>query len=104
MYLASPLTVAATAVAGHIVPYAERPEDRIPGKPVYYATTFQMGATDSSNLIDNPRASKLGLRHALFHSEETGVIEKFRPYALPEAEWLERVAEMLQRDGGVGAV
>lgn len=28
----------------HIVPYAKRPEDLIPGKPVYYATAFALGS------------------------------------------------------------
>lgn len=49
---------------------------------------FQMGAADSSNLIDSPLASKLGLHRALFFSEEQGHLEKFRPYALPDEEWL----------------
>ena len=44
---------------------------------------FQMSATDSSNLIDSPAANKLGLHRALAYSEEQGVMEKFRPYALP---------------------
>jgi hypothetical protein len=56
---------------------------------------FQMSATDSTNLIDTPAASKLGLHHALFHSEERGVAEKFRPWALPEKAWLEAVAGKL---------
>jgi hypothetical protein len=50
---------------------------------------FQMSATDSGMLIDSPAASKLGLHRALFHSEERGQPEKFRPYGLPAAEWLD---------------
>jgi hypothetical protein len=56
---------------------------------------FQMGATDSSNLIDSPLASKLGLHRALFYSEEQGQVEKFRPYALPEEEWFAEAAKKL---------
>jgi hypothetical protein len=52
---------------------------------------FQMSAADSSNLIDTPAAGKLGLYRALFHSEDRGQPEKFRPYGLPEAGWLEWV-------------
>jgi len=60
---------------------------------------FQMGATDSSTLIDTPLASKLGLHRALFYSEEQGTVEKFRPYALPEDAWLAKVVdEMKGRD------
>ena len=52
---------------------------------------FQMSANDSSTLIDLPAASKLGENRALYYSEEENRIEKFRPYGLPEAEWLEKV-------------
>jgi DNA segregation ATPase FtsK/SpoIIIE, S-DNA-T family len=44
---------------------------------------LQMGANDSTNLIDMPDASKLGMHRALLYSEETGTIEPFRPYAQP---------------------
>ena len=52
---------------------------------------FQMSAADSSNLIDSPAGNKLGFNRALSFSEEQGLMEKFRPYALPPKEWLERV-------------
>jgi hypothetical protein len=55
---------------------------------------FQMSATDSSNLIDTPLASKLGLHRALFHSEEQGKLEKFRPYGLPSESWLQSVNQL----------
>jgi hypothetical protein len=57
---------------------------------------FQMSATDSSNLIDTPLASKLGLHRALFHSEEQGRLEKFRPYGLPSETWLKWVTAQLR--------
>jgi len=43
---------------------------------------LQMGSNDSTNLIDAPNASKLGMHRALLYSEETGTIEPFRPYAI----------------------
>jgi len=49
---------------------------------------FQMSANDSSNLVDSPVASKLGFYRALFNSEEQGLLEKFRPYSLPDMQWL----------------
>jgi hypothetical protein len=58
---------------------------------------FQMSAADSSNLIDSPLASKLGLHRALFYSEDRGQPEKFRPYGLPSDEWLANVRELLAR-------
>lgn len=58
---------------------------------------FQMGATDSSNLIDSPLASKLGLHRALFFSEEQGHLEKFRPYALPLVDWLRHAAACMAK-------
>ncbi len=52
---------------------------------------FQMSQNDSSSLIDSPVASRLGPQRALFHSEEAGALEKFRPYGLPNEEWLAMV-------------
>jgi hypothetical protein len=57
---------------------------------------FQMGQNDSSYLADTPVASKLGAQLALFVNEEAGVLEKFRPYAWPPAEWLASAAEQLK--------
>jgi hypothetical protein len=56
---------------------------------------FQMSVADSSNLIDSPAAGKLGLHRALFHSEEQGKLEKFRPYGIPSDEWLATVRRSL---------
>ena len=50
---------------------------------------FQMSSNDSSSLIDAPTASKLGPNRALFFSEEEGRLEKFRPYSIPEQDWLQ---------------
>lgn len=60
---------------------------------------FQMSANDSSSLIDSPAASKLGVHCALFFNEDLGQPEKFRPYGLPSAEWLEEVKELLAGKG-----
>jgi len=49
---------------------------------------FQMSGSDSSQLVDSPAAVKLGPQRALFIHEETGTLEKFRPYAFPTGEWL----------------
>jgi S-DNA-T family DNA segregation ATPase FtsK/SpoIIIE len=49
---------------------------------------FQMSANDSSNLIDSPAATSLGLHRALFHNEHLGTLETFRPYAMPDEAWL----------------
>jgi hypothetical protein len=57
---------------------------------------FQMSATDSSVLIDTPVAGKLGLHRALFHSEEQGKLEKFRPYGVPSETWLAEVQKCLR--------
>lgn len=55
---------------------------------------FQMNASDSSNLIDSPAASRLGTHRALLHRAETGVSEKFRPYGLPPVPWLHWLQQM----------
>ena len=61
----------------------ERAMDRQTTREFDHRVLFQMNATDSSVLIDSPVASTLGLHRALFASEETGEVEKFRPYELP---------------------
>jgi ABC-type multidrug transport system fused ATPase/permease subunit len=56
---------------------------------------FQMNANDSASLIDTPKASLLGLYRALLHSARDGTLETFRPYALPDAAWVEEVGRRL---------
>ena len=56
---------------------------------------FQMSANDSASLIDNPKASNLGLHRALFYNEQEGYLETFRPYALPPGGWIEEAAQKL---------
>ncbi len=57
---------------------------------------FQMSQSDSSQLVDSPLAGRLGEQRALFIHEETGTLEKFRPYVFPSGEWLERVATRMR--------
>ena len=61
---------------------------------------FAMSTTDSSSLIDSPAAARLGRNRALFVHEEQERPEKFRPYGVPSADWLDRAAEALRQ--GVG--
>ncbi|MEZ5387244.1 MAG: FtsK/SpoIIIE domain-containing protein [Prosthecobacter sp.] len=49
---------------------------------------FQMSANDSASLIDSPKAGSLGLNRAIFYSEHEARMETFRPFALPDADWL----------------
>jgi len=57
---------------------------------------FQMNVTDSSNLVDSPAASQLGMHRALLYDEGEGHLEKFRPYGPPADDYLEHVAEQLR--------
>jgi hypothetical protein len=65
---------------------------------------FQMSGADSTQLIDSPLAGRLGLGRALFYNEEAGLLEKFRPYAVPDERWLDSVRERLaaKRTPGAG--
>jgi len=56
---------------------------------------LQLSASDSSQLMDSPGASKLGTHLAFYFSEEMGRAEKFRPYAVPTADWLSWVQQQL---------
>ncbi|MBX3748307.1 MAG: ATP-binding protein [Verrucomicrobiae bacterium] len=58
---------------------------------------FQMGANDSANLIDSPQASRLGLHRALLYQERAGTTELFRPYALPDASWMDEARTALAK-------
>ncbi|HTQ49548.1 MAG TPA: FtsK/SpoIIIE domain-containing protein [Candidatus Acidoferrales bacterium] len=56
---------------------------------------FQMSASDSASLIDNPDAATLGLHRALFYNDREGYLETFRPYAQPGSDWIEETAQNL---------
>jgi len=56
---------------------------------------FQMSASDSATLCDDPKASALGLHRALFYNEHEGYLETFRPYAIPSPEWFALAAQAL---------
>jgi hypothetical protein len=85
----------------HVISWADtqasldRTLDRGSMREFDHRVLFQMSAADSSNLIDSPAANKLGFHRALVFSEEQGVMEKFRPYALPPKQWLEQVKSAL---------
>ena len=79
----------------------QRTFDRNAIKEFELRVLFQMSGNDSSQLVDSPIAAKLGPQRAMFVHEETGTLEKFRPYAFPAKEWLETVsAAMAQRPQG----
>lgn len=56
---------------------------------------FQMSANDSASLIESPLANDLGLHRAILFNGQEGWTETFRPYALPEAAWLETAKQAL---------
>lgn len=57
-----------------------------------------MSTQDSNELLDSSEASKLGRYRAIFYDEEQiGHLEKFRPYALPNLEWIRVMAQNLRK-------
>jgi S-DNA-T family DNA segregation ATPase FtsK/SpoIIIE len=74
----------------------QRTFDRQALREVELRVLFQMSPNDSSALIDSPIASRVGEQRALFHSEELGKLEKFRPYELPPTDWLDWVEQRLR--------
>lgn len=84
-------------VGVHLILWADTPTnlgrsvDRAGMREFALRILFQMSANDSSSLIDSPAASRLGRNRALFLTEESAQPEKFRPYGLPTAEWLQQV-------------
>jgi hypothetical protein len=89
------------AVGIHVLAWADTPVavertlDRGSMREFDHRVLFQMSANDSSNLIDSPAANKLGFYRALAFSEEQGVMEKFRPYAVASKSWLADVKQKL---------
>ncbi|MDY0168716.1 MAG: FtsK/SpoIIIE domain-containing protein [Thermoguttaceae bacterium] len=65
--------------------------DRQALRDVEMRVLFRMNASDSSNLIDSPAASRLSEHRAVLYDEGQGRIEKFRPYGPPSAQWLDSV-------------
>ena len=65
---------------------------------------FQMNATDSSSLMDSPDAARLGVHRAILYDGGHGQMEKFRPYGLPSAAWLNEVRQRLFVRAGAGRV
>lgn len=49
----------------------------------------QMSAADSTALIDSPAAGSLGRHRAILYHDDLGTMEKFRPYAYPDPQWLD---------------
>ncbi len=58
---------------------------------------FQMSVDDSTSLIDVTAANTLGGHRALLYNEDTGRLEKFRPYSVPSIPWLQRVLSWIQQ-------
>jgi len=52
---------------------------------------FQMSANDSATLMESPKASTLGMHRAILYNSQQGSAEVFRPYALPENDWLDEI-------------
>lgn len=77
----------------------ERTLDRAAFRDLGIRVAFQMSPADSTQWLDTPSASNLGRNRALVHVVESGLIERFRPFAPPPAGWIEsalgRVASRL---------
>lgn len=71
----------------------QRAFDRLSLREFALRILLQMSANDSTHLIDSAIASKLGPNVAIFHNEEEGRLEKFRPYAWPDLDWLATVQQ-----------
>ena len=67
------------------------------GLPWHFGWVHPKDGGDSANLMDTPEASRLGVHRAFLYDEEQGEYEKFRPYGLPNADWLREVKQHLQR-------
>jgi energy-coupling factor transporter ATP-binding protein EcfA2 len=71
----------------------QRALDRQAMRELGMRVAMQMSVADSSQLIDSPLASRLGMHRAILTDEEDGRAEKFRPYGPPTDDWLAEVKE-----------
>ena len=77
--------------------YLERVFGHNPEKAFDLRAVLQMNSEDSRRLLDTDAASKLGPHRAIYFDEDrAGRAEKFRPYGLPEIEWLVAQGKNLQ--------
>ena len=60
---------------------------------------LRLSESDSNNLLGTPLAARMDDNRALFRHEdwESGRIEKFKPYAIPDAEVLEALLSRLRK-------
>ena len=63
---------------------------------------LRMNQTDSASLVDSPIAASLGPGRALLYRDQTGAVEKFRPFAWPSDEWLKQIATWQNGKTGPG--
>jgi energy-coupling factor transporter ATP-binding protein EcfA2 len=78
----------------------QRSVDRATMRELNWKVLFQMSMADSSTLVDSPAAARLGMDRALLADDDAGTSEKFRPYPLPDADYLGHVAAALRARGG----
>jgi hypothetical protein len=71
--------------------------DRYTLREFILRVVFQMSENDSHNLVESSAANKLGDHRALLYNDEAGSLEKFRPYAIPDQQWLTQVAGVLAK-------
>ena len=58
-----------------------------------YRILYQISQADSVSIMDSPEATKLGLHTALLFYDQTGESTKFRPFALPNTKWFEKLKD-----------
>jgi len=61
----------------HIMPFAKRPEDMIPGVPVYYATAYQIGSTVMGLLVESHDGRPTKIEGNPQHSGSQGATDVF---------------------------
>jgi Fe-S-cluster-containing dehydrogenase component len=59
----------------HIMPFASRPEDLIPGVPVYYATAYQVGGTVMGLLVESQDGRPIKVEGNPQHSGSQGATD-----------------------------
>ncbi len=72
----------------------ERTIDRKAIQEMDMRIVFPMSSDDSIKLMDSSLAAKLGMHTAYFFHEDQNTIEKFRPYRIPDEEWIQKLRSL----------
>ncbi|MGB1014875.1 MAG: 4Fe-4S dicluster domain-containing protein [Nannocystaceae bacterium] len=84
----------------HILPFAKRPEDRIPGKAEYYATAYQVGSTVMGLLVESQDGRPIKIEGNPKHENSAGASDVWSQASVLSLYDPDRSVGPMRNDGG----